>query len=71
MAVARLIKEDAEVAPKLKKLGVETITFSEETYREIREITRKTWLEWAKKNALSKEVVDSHIAFCKELGLIN
>ena len=71
MAVARLIKEDAEVAPKLKKLGVETITFSDKTYREIREITRKTWLDWAKKNALSKEVVDSHIAFCKELGLIN
>jgi len=71
MAVARLIKEDAEVASKLKKMGVETITFSDETYREIRNITRKTWLDWAGKNALSKEVVDSHIAFSKELGLID
>ena len=69
-AVTRIMKEDAEAGTALEKLGVEIISFPEEDYGKIREIARGLWLEWAEKSELSKRVVDSHIAWCKELGLL-
>ena len=69
-AVTRIMKEDAEAGAKLKKLGVEIISFPEEDYTKIRQMARGLWEEWAEKSELSKKVVDSHIAWCKELGLL-
>jgi TRAP-type mannitol/chloroaromatic compound transport system substrate-binding protein len=69
-AVTRIMKEDAEAGAALKKLGVEVISFPEEDYVKIREMARGLWMDWAKKSPLSKKVVDSHIAWCKELGLL-
>ena len=68
--VTRIMKEDAEAGAKLKKMGVEFISFPDEDYRKIREISRGLWEEWAKKSAMSKRVVDSQIQWCKELGLL-
>ena len=69
-AVARITAEDAAAGADLKKLKVEIVSFPPEDYAKIREIARGLWLEWAKKSPLSKKVVDSHIAWCKELGLL-
>jgi TRAP-type mannitol/chloroaromatic compound transport system substrate-binding protein len=69
-AVTRIMKEDAEAGEKLKSLGVEIISFPEEDYRKIRQIARSLWDEWSKKSPISKAVVDSHIAWVKELGLL-
>ena len=68
-AVSRILKEDAEVGPKLKQMGVEIISLPAEDYVKIRRISQGVWLEWAKKSPLCKQVIDSHIAFAKELGL--
>ena len=68
--VTRIMKEDAEAGEKLKKLGVEIISFPEEDYGKIREIARGLWEEWAKKSPMSKRVVDSQIQWCEELGLL-
>jgi TRAP-type mannitol/chloroaromatic compound transport system substrate-binding protein len=68
--VTRIMKEDAEAGAKLKKMGVEFISFSDEDYRKIREISRGLWEEWAKKSPMSKRVVDSQVQWCKELGLL-
>ncbi len=65
------MKEDAEAGAQLKKLGVEIISFPEQDYQKIREISRGLWEDWAAKSKLSKRVVDSHIAWCKELGLLD
>jgi len=70
-AVTRIMKEDAEAGAKLKELGVEIVSFPEEDYNTIRQIARGLWEEWAGKSELSKKVVDSHIAWCKELGLLD
>jgi TRAP-type mannitol/chloroaromatic compound transport system substrate-binding protein len=70
-AVTRIMKEDAEAGVQLKKLGVEVISFPEEDYKKIREISRGLWEEWAAKSELSRRVVDSHIAWSKELGLLD
>jgi TRAP-type mannitol/chloroaromatic compound transport system substrate-binding protein len=70
-AVTRIMKEDAEAGVQLKNLGVEIISFPEEDYKKIREISRGLWEEWAAKSELSRRVVDSHIAWSKELGLLN
>ncbi len=69
-AVSRLMKEDAEVGKDLEKLGVKIIALSDDDYRKIREVSQGLWLEMGKVNELSKRVVDSHIAWCKELGLL-
>lgn len=69
-AVTRILNEDAMAGPKLKKIGVEIISLPPEDYKKIRELSKNTWLEWSKKSALSKEVVDSKISFAKELGLL-
>lgn len=69
-AVTRTMNEDAQAGETLKKLGVEVISFPEQDYTKIREIARGLWLEYAEKNELTKRVVDSHIAWCKELGLL-
>ena len=68
--VTRVMKEDAEAGDKLKKLGVEIISFPEEDYRKIRQISRGLWEEWAKKSPMSKRVVDSQIQWCEALGLL-
>jgi len=69
-AVTRIMNEDAEAGAKLKALGVEVISLPPEDYIAIRGVARELWQEWAQKNPLSKKVVDSHIAWCKELGLL-
>ena len=68
--VATIMKEDAEKSEKLKKLGVEIISFPDKDYMEIRVMARKLWEDWAKKSPMSKRVVDSQIQWCKELGLL-
>jgi TRAP-type mannitol/chloroaromatic compound transport system substrate-binding protein len=68
--VTRVLAEDAQVGEKLNGLGVEIISFSEEDYSKIRSIAKGLWEEWAKKSEMSKRVIDSQIAWCKELGLL-
>ncbi len=69
-AVTRIMKEDAEAGAVLEDLGVEVISLPEEDYQTIRNMARELWKEWGEMSPLSERVVESHIAWCKELGLL-
>ena len=68
--VTRVMKEDAEAGAKLKALGVEIIPLPEGDYQKIRMIARDLWSEWGKMSPASQQVVDSQVAWLKELGLL-
>ncbi|UCF95479.1 MAG: TRAP transporter substrate-binding protein DctP [Desulfobacterales bacterium] len=68
--VTRVMKEDAEIGPKLKQMGVEIVSFPKQDYQTIRGVARELWMKWAEKSPLTKQVVDSQVQWCKELGLL-
>jgi TRAP-type mannitol/chloroaromatic compound transport system substrate-binding protein len=46
------------------------INWGPEQRRELREVAREVWEEWAAKSEMSKKIYDSHIAFMQKIGLL-
>jgi len=57
-------------ATKLVAEGVKLWDWSPEDRRDFRVAAQKAWQGWADKTPEARELVDSHIAFMKTLGLI-
>ena len=64
-------KKNAEAAADLRKKGVELDDWSTEDRAAFRKVAQEKWTEWAKKSPEAKELVDSHIAYLTQLGLIS
>ncbi len=64
-------KKTAEAAADLRKKGVELDDWSTEDRAAFRKVAQEKWTEWSKKSPEAKELVDSHIAYLTQLGLIS
>ena len=64
-------KKNAEAAADLHKKGVELDDWSTEDRAAFRKVAQEKWTEWSKKSPEAKELVDSHIAYLTQLGLIS
>ncbi|TRW99650.1 TRAP transporter substrate-binding protein [Paracoccus sp. M683] len=56
---------------ELTEAGVNVSAWSDEDRAAFREAAQATWLEWAAKTPEAKSLVDSHIAYMTEIGLIS
>ena len=59
-----------EAAAMLPEQGVTLYDWSDEDRATFREAARASWTEWGQKTPEAQALVDSHIAFMKQLGLI-
>jgi TRAP-type mannitol/chloroaromatic compound transport system substrate-binding protein len=69
--VQRVALEDLKAMNAAKASGVTLVDWPTEERRKFRELSRQTWADWAKKNALSQKVYDSQVAFLKNLQLLD
>jgi TRAP-type C4-dicarboxylate transport system substrate-binding protein len=46
------------------------VEWGPEERRELREVAREVWAEWAQKSEMAQRVYDSHIAFMEKNGLL-
>ena len=63
-------KKNAEAAADLRKKGVELDDWSTEDRAAFRKAAQEKWTEWATRSPEAKELVDSHVAYLTQLGLI-
>ena len=57
-------------AKELEAEGVTLHNWGEADRSEFRKAARDTWEEWAQKSPAARKIVDSHVSFMTELGLI-
>jgi TRAP-type mannitol/chloroaromatic compound transport system substrate-binding protein len=69
-SVERVAVEDIRAIGELKKMGITPHAWSEEDMTRVREVVRDVWDEFGKKSPMTKKVIDSQVAWLKELGLI-
>jgi TRAP-type mannitol/chloroaromatic compound transport system substrate-binding protein len=62
--------ENIKAAKVLSEQGVTLHDWSPEDRAKFREVAQQNWQRWAEKTPEARKLVDSHIAFMKELGLI-
>ncbi|AUH33495.1 TRAP transporter substrate-binding protein [Paracoccus tegillarcae] len=60
-----------EALPKLQEEGVTIADWSEEDRNSFRQAAQEVWQEWAARTPETKALVDSHIAYMKEIDLIS
>ena len=71
IAQLKVIDElDRKVAVEIKAKGVEIIDWSAEDRARSRTLAQTVWADWAKKSPQSKRVVESEIAYLRELKLV-
>lgn len=59
-----------EAAAALKEKGVNIYAWSEEDRNAFRKAAQEQWQGWAEKTPEARKLVDSHLAFMKNLGLV-
>ena len=64
-------KKNAEAAADLKTKGVELDNWAPEDRAAFRKAAQEKWTEWAAKSPEAKELVDSHVEYLTQLGLIS
>lgn len=62
--------KNAEAATKLQAKGVTLHAWSEADRAKFREASQKSWEAWSKKSPEAAEMVQSHVDFMKQLGLV-
>jgi len=60
-----------EAAAELRAKGVTLHDWSAEDRKVFRDAAQTAWQRWADKTPEARELVDSHVAFLKQLGLAN
>ena len=63
-------KKNAEAAAQLREKGVNLWDWSQEDRAKFREAAQAKWQDWAERSPEARALVDSHVAYLKELGLI-
>ena len=62
--------QNNEAAAQLEEQGVTLYDWSEEDRGAFRQAAQETWEEWAERTPETRALVDSHVAFMTQLGLI-
>jgi TRAP-type mannitol/chloroaromatic compound transport system substrate-binding protein len=62
--------ENQKAYVALSEKGIQFSDWSAEDRAKFREVAQATWQRWAEKSPEARELVDSHIAFMTELGLL-
>jgi TRAP-type mannitol/chloroaromatic compound transport system substrate-binding protein len=66
----RIMIEDIAAERMLAQKGIKKVSLSEADYRKIRQMAQDVWLDWAKKSPLCEQIINSQVAWAKELGLL-
>mgnify|MGYP006287278279 CR=1 FL=1 len=69
--IEKVAAEDVAAVEKMKEEGVTPVKWSTEELKKARNAAVEIWNEWAKKNEMSKNIVESKISLLKELGAID
>lgn len=63
--------EDVRAEREAAEQGIEIIAWSEEERRRFREVSLQAWEEWATKSEMSRRVLDSQLAFMRQIHLLD
>ena len=63
--------KDKQVAARIAKEGITLYDWSTEDRKAFRKFARERWVDWKSKSPAAAAIVDSHVAFMQELGLID
>ncbi|MFV0336594.1 MAG: TRAP transporter substrate-binding protein [Tropicimonas sp.] len=63
--------QNAQTAREVVDAGVNLYDWSAEDRQVVREASREAWADWAERSPEAKEMVDSHIAYMKQIGLLD
>jgi TRAP-type mannitol/chloroaromatic compound transport system substrate-binding protein len=69
--IQRIGLEDAKAAAAAKSAKVELVNWPPAERKKFREIARQSWNDWAKKSPMAQRVLDSQVAFMKQIGLLD
>lgn len=69
--IQRIAVEDSKAAVAAKAAGVELVNWSPEERKKFRGVAQQAWNDWAKKSPMAQKVLDSQVAFMKQLGLLD
>jgi TRAP-type mannitol/chloroaromatic compound transport system substrate-binding protein len=67
---ARYAREDEEATKRAVEAGVKLIRWPASEYEKIRAHQLQIWADYSKQSPMAKEVVDSHLAFMKKIGVL-
>lgn len=62
---------DLEARAAAREDGATLVDWSSEERQRLREIAAEVWADYGSKNELAKRIYESHVAFLKELGLLD
>ena len=62
---------DEAVLARADEIGFEAIDLPKEERRKFREIARGVWAEYAARSPMAKRILDSQVAFLKQLELLD
>jgi TRAP-type mannitol/chloroaromatic compound transport system substrate-binding protein len=69
--IQRIALEDSKAAAEAKAAKVELVDWTPEERKKFRGVAQQAWNDWAKKSPMAKKVLDSQVAFMKQLGLLD
>jgi len=69
--IQRIALEDSKAAVAAKAAKVELIDWPAEERKKFRAVAQQAWNDWAKKSPMAQKVLDSQVAFMKQLGLLD
>jgi TRAP-type mannitol/chloroaromatic compound transport system substrate-binding protein len=69
--IQRIALEDAKAAAAVKGGNVELVNWPAEERKKFRTVAQQAWNDWAKKSPMAQKVLDSQVAFMKQLGLLD
>ena len=62
---------DIEAQQAARDEGATLVDWSPEERKKLREIAAEVWADYGSKNELANKIYESHVAFLKELGLLD
>lgn len=62
---------DIEAQQEARDVGATLVDWSAEERKKLREVAAEVWADYGSKNELAKKIYESHVAFLKELGLLD
>ena len=69
--IQRIALEDSKAATAATAAKVELVDWSPEERKKFRSAAQQAWNDWAKKSPMAQKVLDSQVAFMKQLGLLD
>ena len=64
-------QKDKQAAREIAAAGVTLLDWSTEDRKEFRSFAKKRWKDWKSKSPAAAALVDSHVQFMTDLGLVD